>query len=67
MGKAQLDQLEKHGSYISVPSGISMRPMIVGGRDAVLIKKLTKKPERYDLVMYVRPDLQGVYPPCSPL
>ncbi|MBR3283197.1 MAG: S24/S26 family peptidase [Ruminococcus sp.] len=60
MGKAQLDQLEKHGSYISVPSGISMRPMIVGGRDAVLIKKLTKKPERYDLVMYVRPDLQGV-------
>ena len=60
MGRAQLEQLEQHGSYLSVPSGISMRPMIRGGRDAVLIKKLTKKPERYDLVMYVRPGLQGV-------
>ncbi|MBP3747144.1 MAG: S24/S26 family peptidase [Ruminococcus sp.] len=60
MGKVQLEQLEKHGSYLSVPNGISMRPMICGGRDAVLIKKLTKKPKRYDLVMYVRPNLQGV-------
>ena len=57
MGRAQLD---KHGSYLSVPNGISMRPMIVGGRDAVLIKKLKSKPKRYDLVMYVRPDDQGV-------
>ncbi len=60
MGKAQIEQLEKYGSYLSVPSGISMRPMIRGGRDAVLIKKLTRKPKRYDLVMYVRPNLQGV-------
>ncbi|MBO4493376.1 MAG: S24/S26 family peptidase [Ruminococcus sp.] len=60
MGRAQLEQLEKHGSYLSVPSGISMRPMIRGGRDAVLVKKLTKRPKRYDLVMYVRPDMQGV-------
>ena len=60
MGKEQLEQLEKHGSYLSVPSGISMRPMIRGGRDAVLIKKLTQEPKRYDLVMYVRQDLQGV-------
>ena len=60
MGIAQLDQLKKHGSYISVPSGISMRPMIRGGRDAVLIKKPVKWPERYDLVMYVRPNMQGV-------
>ena len=60
MGKSQIEQLEKYGSYLSVPSGISMRPMIRGGRDAVLIKKLTHKPKRYDLVMYVRPNLQGV-------
>ena len=60
MGKAQLEQLEQYGSYLSVPSGISMRPMIRGGRDAVLIRKLTEMPKRYDLVMYVRPDLQGV-------
>ena len=60
MGKVQIEQLEKYGSYLSVPSGISMRPMIRGGRDAVLIKKLTHKPKRYDLVMYVHPNLQGV-------
>lgn len=60
MGKVQLEQLEQHGSYLSVPSGISMRPMIRGGRDAVLIKKLTKRPKRYDLVMYIRPNMQGV-------
>ena len=60
MGKVQIEKLEKYGSYLSVPSGISMRPMIRGGRDAVLIKKLTHKPKRYDLVMYVRPNLQGV-------
>lgn len=60
MGKVQIEQLEKHGSYLSVPNGISMRPMIVGGRDAVLVKKLRNKPKRYDLVMYVRADMQGV-------
>jgi len=60
MGLAQLEQLEQHGNYISVPNGISMRPMIVGGRDAVMIRKLQSPPKRYDLVMYVRPDMQGV-------
>lgn len=60
MGVAQVEQLKKYGSYLSVPKGISMRPMIRGGRDAVLIKKLTKAPRRYDLVMYVRPDMKGV-------
>ena len=60
MGNAQIDELLKHGSYISVPSGISMRPMIYGHRDAVLIKALKKAPKRYDLVMYLRPNGQGV-------
>jgi hypothetical protein len=60
MGKVQLEQLERYGSYLSVPRGISMRPMIHGGRDAVLIKKPTTPPKRYDLVMYVRPNMQGV-------
>ena len=60
MGRAQVEQLEKNGSYLSVPKGISMRPMIVGGRDAVMIRKIKKPPKRYDLVMYVRPNMQGV-------
>ena len=60
MGRAQLSELERHGSYVSVPHGISMRPMIRDRRDAVLVRALTEKPRRYDLVMYVRPNLQGV-------
>jgi hypothetical protein len=60
MGTAQVEQLAKHGNYISVPSGISMRPMIYGHRDAVLIEALKKPPKRYDVVMYTRPNTQGV-------
>jgi hypothetical protein len=60
MGKAQVEELTKHGNYISVPRGISMRPMIYGQRDAVLIEALKEPPKRYDLVMYTRPNAQGV-------
>lgn len=60
MGKIQLEMLERDGRYISVPRGISMRPMIRGGRDAVVIEKLKDMPKRYDLVMYVRGEEQGV-------
>ena len=52
--------LERDGRYISVPQGISMRPMIRGGQDAVVIEKLTNKPKRYDLVVYVRGKELGV-------
>ena len=45
---------------ISVPRGISMRPMIRGGKDAVVIEKLTDKLKRYDLVLYVRGRELGV-------
>ena len=60
MGKAQLDVLEKYGYYLSVPSGISMYPMIINKQGIVEIHKLTKPAKRYDLVMYVRPNDQGV-------
>ena len=60
MGKIQLEMLERDGRYISVPRGISMRPMIRGGQDAVVIEKLKDMPKRYDLVMYVRGEEQGV-------
>lgn len=60
MGQIQFDMLERDGRYISVPKGISMRPMIRGGQDAVVIEKLTDKPKRYDLVVYVRGKEQGV-------
>lgn len=60
MGKAQFEMLERDGRYISVPKGISMKPMIRGRKDAVLIEKLTDKPKKYDLVVYVRGKDLGV-------
>ena len=54
MGKAQLEQLEKYGNYISVPKGISMRPMIRNRQDAFEIQRLEKAARRYDIVMYTR-------------
>ncbi len=60
MGKAQLEELEKCGKYFSVPKGISMKPMIYNKQGVVEIHKLEKSAKRYDLVMYVRPDGQGV-------
>jgi hypothetical protein len=60
MGREQVEELIKHGNYISVPRGISMRPMIYGQRDAVLIESLKQAPRRYDLVMYTRANEQGV-------
>lgn len=60
MGKAQLEELEKHGRYFSVPRGISMWPMIENKQGVVEVEKLTQKAKRYDLVMYIRPNCQGV-------
>ena len=60
MGKAQLEELEKHGMYLSVPHGVSMWPMIRDRKDIIEIVKLKEAPKRYDLVMYTLPNLQGV-------
>ena len=60
MGKAQFEMLERDRRYISVPKGISMRPMIKGKQDAVVIEKIKEKPKRYDLVIYVRGEELGV-------
>ena len=56
----QLDQLEKFGYYHSVPHGISMKPMIPNKEGIVEIHKLEGPAKRYDLVMYVRNEKQGV-------
>lgn len=61
MGKAQLEELEKHGMYLSVPQGRSMWPMLRSKRDIVEIHRLERPAKRYDLVLYVRGEnLQGV-------
>lgn len=61
MGKAQLEELEKHGRYFSVPKGVSMRPMTERNRKTILeVRRLDGPARRGDVVMYIRPDLQGV-------
>ena len=60
MGNSQLELLEKNGRHICVPEGISMRPMLRGKRDAVVIEKLVQKPKKYDLVLFVRKNGQKV-------
>lgn len=61
MGKAQLEQLERHGMYLSVPRGTSMLPMLRSKRDVVEIHRLERPAKRCDLVLYVRgEEQQGV-------
>ena len=60
MGKAQLEELNKSGRYFSVPKGVSMRPMIESKRDIIEIRKPERPVKRYDLVLYIRGDEQGV-------
>ena len=56
----QAEQLEKNGYYLSVPRGISMRPMVPNKEGILEVHKLTEPPKRYDLVMYLRGGCQGV-------
>lgn len=56
----QVEQLEKYGYYLSVPRGISMWPMILNKEGIVEIHKLEGEAKRYDLVMYIRGEKQGV-------
>lgn len=61
MGKAQLEELEKRGMYLSVPSGRSMWPMLRSRQDIVEIRRLERPAKRYDVVLYLRgEDRDGV-------
>lgn len=60
MGSVQLAELERSGFYLSVPKGNSMLPMLRNGLDTVKIEKIKARPKRYDLVLYIRGEEQGV-------
>ncbi len=60
MGKGQIEQLNKSGMYLSVPTGISMKPMIYNRQGICEIHKLNKPAKKYDLVLYLRANDQGV-------
>jgi hypothetical protein len=60
MGKNQIEELRKRGSYFSVPHGVSMKPMIYDRKGIVEIHTLEGEARRYDVVMYLRSDGVGV-------
>ena len=48
--------LEEVGVYVSTPLGKSMRPMLRGGRDNILVEKPTGRLKKYDVALYTRAD-----------
>lgn len=60
MGRVQLEQLKKHGMYWSTPQGISMNPMLYQNDSIAEIHAITRPVRRYDVVLYIRGNEQGV-------
>ena len=60
MGRAQLEELKKHGVYLSTPRGISMNPMLYQNDSIAEVHAITQPPKRYDVVLYIRGKEQGV-------
>lgn len=48
--------LEEVGVYVSTPSGRSMRPMLRGEKDNILIEKPSGRLKRFDVALYARKD-----------
>ena len=48
--------LEEVGVYVSTPLGKSMRPMLRGGKDNILVEKPTGRLKKYDVALYTRAD-----------
>ena len=46
--------LNEYGAYIGTVQGDSMMPMLVQGRDRVVIETLAFPPKKYDVVLYRR-------------
>lgn len=50
------ETLERHGQLILSPVGTSMYPLLMGGRDTVVISPPRFPLRRYDVALYERPD-----------
>lgn len=48
--------LDEVGAYVSTPSGRSMRPMLRGERDNILVEKPTGRLKKFDVALYTRRD-----------
>lgn len=48
----EIDQLLREGHEVRfTPTGVSMRPYIEGGRDSVILRRLTRLPRRGDILL----------------
>lgn len=53
--------LQKQGTLVYKCRGTSMLPILRENRDIVVISKVDEEPlHKYDVVLYVRPDIEGV-------
>ncbi len=48
------EMLENNGQVTFIPEGISMLPVIVGGKDSVTVRKPAGRLQKYDACLYVR-------------
>lgn len=46
--------LETEGRFVGTTAGVSMRPMIISGRDVVVIEKKTQRLKPLDVALYMR-------------
>lgn len=54
------ETLEKYGSFIIAPVGRSMRPLLRSEKDTVVIERLNRPPQKYDMILYKRRNGQYV-------
>ncbi len=55
MCKEKIDILNETGHYLSVPSGVSMWPLLKSRENVVDIVLPREKPKKYDVILYHRP------------
>ena len=48
--------LETSGRFVGTTAGVSMRPMIISGRDVVVIERKTQRLKPLDVALYMRND-----------
>ena len=48
--------LEEVGVYVSTPGGRSMRPMLRGDKDNILVEKPSGRLQKFDVALYARAD-----------
>lgn len=54
------ETLDKYGSFIIAPVGISMLPLLRWGKDTVVIERLKRPPQKHDMILYKRNNGQYV-------